>query len=514
MGHLSCVMFSARPPRIVARVPPRRALLVAGAGLAAGLLVQYLFVRERAGVNVGVATASLLALAWLVHGDRPARGIWAVAAAALALAFAGSVAVRTDAAVVWFDVLAALGFGGAFFIAATGGSLAAPFVSVLRRSVALATSALLSAVPAWVAAMPEVRLSLRRASPVSGYAAGFLLAVPFVVVFSSLFAAADAVFERSVRDLFELAWLRELLRDLPARTAVAMIVAWCATGAFAFVAIAPPRPAEHDIDRVPRFMSAEPLLVALVLIDVLFSVFVALQAAYLFGGRDTLAAVGVTYSAYGRRGFFELVTVSAIVGALLFSFDLIVRMRRRSYIVAALALLALTAAILASAAYRMALYQQAYGWSELRLYTFAAIASLGVALAIFAWAVVTGRMDHVLVPLVATAAAAALVVNVIGPSDFVARRNLERVIDPSALPADASRGLDVAYLTSLGDGAIPALFELAPRLPAPEQSSVLEALRVAAIRPTASDGWQSWNLDRERARSIVVRASGHGVFMR
>src|SRR5204862_151791 len=58
-------------------------------------------------------------------------------------------------------------------------------------------------------------------------------------------------------------------------------------------------------------------LVLLIAIDAVFALFVALQAAYLFGGLDTLSVTGMTYSDYARRGFFELVTVALLAGGLI-----------------------------------------------------------------------------------------------------------------------------------------------------------------------------------------------------
>ena len=50
----------------------------------------------------------------------------------------------------------------------------------------------------------------------------------------------------------------------------------------------------------------------LVLVNAVFTGFVALQAAYLFGGLDTMQAIGLSYAEYARRGFFELVAVAAL----------------------------------------------------------------------------------------------------------------------------------------------------------------------------------------------------------
>ena len=116
----------------------------------------------------------------------------------------------------------------------------------------------------------------------------------------------------------------------------------------------------------------------LIVLDVLFAAFVALQVAYLFGGLDTLAAIALTYAEYARRGFFELVAVVVLVGALVLGLEAVVAHRSRAYVVAILALVALTAVVLASSFLRLRLYQDAYGWTELRFYVLAAIGFLAI----------------------------------------------------------------------------------------------------------------------------------------
>ena len=153
------------------------------------------------------------------------------------------------------------------------------------------------------------------------------------------------------------------------------------------------------------------------------------------------------------------------------------RGRGRLYRAAAFALLAFTAVVLASATFRLDLYQRAYGWSELRFYAFAAIAFLAGALVIFALGVARGRMAFVIPPLAAAVVLVAVAVNAIGPSGFVARANLQRVTDPSGLPDDAQRTLDIGTLASLGDGAIPDLVARLDDLPTKERIAVGDLLR-------------------------------------
>ena len=92
------------------------------------------------------------------------------------------------------------------------------------------------------------------------------------------------------------------------------------------------------------------------------------------------------------------------------------------------------------------------------------------------------------------------------PSAFVARQNLDRVVDPSGLPADASRDLDARYLASLGDGAVPTLVEFLPRLGASDRAALGSALRTFALagRDLEPGSLQGFSVDRERARQALI----------
>jgi hypothetical protein len=335
------------------------------------------------------------------------------------------------------------------------------------------------------------------------YAGGAVLASPFLIVFSMLFASADPVFARRMGDLVDVVQWRDLLRDVGPRAIVFLAIAWVAAARLARLVRAP---LAHPTARAAGIISVETATVVLACVDALFVAFVALQIGYLFGGRDTIDAAGIPYSAYARRGFFELIGCASLVGALLFGLGLQPRARSRVTVALGLLLVGLTMVVLGSARYRMDLYQLAYGWTELRFYALAAIAYLAVALLIVGACVAGGWMRHAVQPAVGAALAVALVVNVVAPSAFVARADLQRRIDPTGLPDDAERAMDPAYLVSLGDGAFPVLVELLPAL-APEDAGILRAwLRVTASRRATRNGpepWESFNVDRAAARSAL-----------
>jgi hypothetical protein len=260
------------------------------------------------------------------------------------------------------------------------------------------------------------------------------------------------------------------------------------------------------LPRLRGLLSSTAGTTMLLAVDALFLFFVALQLAYLFGGRDTLDATGVTYSEYARRGFFELIAVGVIAGGLVFCVELVVAKRTFLYVGSALALVAATEVIVASAAYRMQLYQLAYGWTELRFYALAGIVCLGlagVAAAVLIWRDATRWLPQ---SAALIALAVAVIVNVLGPSAYVARQDLERIVDPSGLPDDARRVLDAYYLGTLGDGAVPTLVEYLPRLGQSDRERLGSALRTFALegRDLSPAPIAGFNVDRERARLALL----------
>jgi hypothetical protein len=251
-------------------------------------------------------------------------------------------------------------------------------------------------------------------------------------------------------------------------------------------------------------------LTVLVALDLLFGAFVALQVAYLFGGLDTLSAIGMTYSSYARRGFFELAAVVVLVGGLLMALEAVVAHRTRAFVAAALTLVALTSVVLASSWLRLGLYEEAYGWTELRFYVAAAIVFL--ALCLVAAAVLIGRNRAAWLPHAVAAASLVVLlgVNVVGPQAFITDRNLERSIVPTIVPSYGDPSLDAGYLGTLNAGAIPTLIESLPQLPPSQRADVERLLRDAHRRYVADggDAWQGWNLERWQARQALEAWAG------
>jgi hypothetical protein len=131
---------------------------------------------------------------------------------------------------------------------------------------------------------------------------------------------------------------------------------------------------------------------------------------------------------------------------------------------------------------------------------------LATSLALMAALAWVGRMHRLGHGLAVIGVVALVGLNLVAPAAFVARRNVERVIDPSLVPADGHAGLDAQYLGVLPDDAVPVLVDALPALPVAERSAVtelLEARRAELATDPSFAPVAAWNLGRERARAAL-----------
>lgn len=438
---------------LVEDVPARiQTRIVAAAGFA-GFVAQVLVVRQSVGINLIVWVALVLAAAWLLRRPttRPDKfDLWLPVAA---LAFAIFPALRSDGTLIPFDTLAAGALTLASVVSMGGTQLTRRSWTGMTKVGALAALLALSGAAGLNRGTAPFRAMVRvgHDSVFGRVLRGLGLALPLLIIFALLFTAADEIFAFYLRSAIgtQLAWDEVLVRAL-----VAAAAGWLFAGTLVATwmsrDVARPTDAPATDSGRPRLATLEAVVVLLVL-DAVFGLFVARQAAYLFGGLDTLALSGMTYSEYARRGFFELVVVAVLSGAVVLALDSTVVERSRAFRLAAAGLAVLTGVVLLSAIVRLGLYQQAYGWTELRFFTLVGISWLAVGVVATVAGVLLERAAWVPRVMVGAGLAIALVVNAIGPQAFVADQNLARAVDPSLVPADGKSGLDAYYLGSLGD---------------------------------------------------------------
>ncbi|MBI1941008.1 MAG: DUF4173 domain-containing protein [Acidobacteria bacterium] len=325
-------------------------------------------------------------------------------------------------------------------------------------------------------------------------ARGFLLAVPLLIVFGSLFMEADAVFENLIKDIFYIDFV-----TLVSHMLLAAFFAWVSAGYLRGLLVDTKTPVVA-IER-PQFLGVGIIEIGVVLgaINLLFLSFVIVQFRYLFGGHELVqATTGLTYAQYARRGFFELVTVAVLVLPLLLVVHWLLRKENpahaRIFRVLAIAQIALLFVIMASAAQRMRLYQSEYGLTELRLYTLAFIGWLAVVFLWFMGTVLRGRRDQFVFGAMVAGFLSIGALHLMNPDALIIRTNLARV--------DEDRSFDAKYAARRNADAVPALIAGLPRLSHEDQCTVA-GIVLHRWPPPPSVDWRTWNLARSRARRMV-----------
>jgi hypothetical protein len=305
---------------------------------------------------------------------------------------------------------------------------------------------------------------------------GTAIALPALVVFGVLLSSADVAFAKLLADIIRIDF-RELLSHWINTLLVAAVCAGFLRSLLGSGEL--PEGARPAWLHLP----AAEANVALGLINVLFGLFVMIQARYLFG-RAPVAEM--SYSDYARRGFFELVWVVALVMPMLLVAEwLIDRERIRLFRIQAAIQVALVLAIAASAYVRMQIYRAEFGLTELRYYCTAFMIFVAALLVWFALTVLTGRRARFAIGAIVTAVVTVVSLHVHNPDATILETNVARA-------RVGQRPLDVRYAQLLSDDAAPVILRNADLF-----SEHALALVQQRYRPP---GWRTWNWSRSRAR--------------
>lgn len=315
-----------------------------------------------------------------------------------------------------------------------------------------------------------------------------ILSVIALGVFGALFASADALFA---------SWIDALVPNLTFNNIVVRGFVGCVifglTLAAAYLAMNPSR-VERTVSPAQPLTNRFEWLVPVLIVDAVFVLFLVAQAAAVFGGHGYVEeTTGLTYADYVHQGFGQLTLATILTLLVVYVASRRVADTRvdRMWMRGSLGLLCvLTLVVVASALHRMNLYQEAYGFTTLRLTVDFFEAWLGVL--VLAVMVLGGFGLGRWLPRVAvvTGGVAVLALAALNPDAWVAEQNIDRY--------ESTGTIDLYYLQDLSADAVPVI---ADRLPDDAAGCALRYQRDPDTE-AQSDGI-AWNLGRYRAESVI-----------
>jgi hypothetical protein len=447
-------------------------------------------------------------------------GLWTLAASA-AIALGTGLSIRRVAPLLWMVLALAVTLGAGAVVTAAGcvHLLVGGAVTVL-----LSMAVLLATDPQWsrvtvpfmsgaplVAAACSIAEAVRRVgelgalimtpgtrSPLRGAA----MAMPVVALFGLILANADPVLA-TLRD--DLANALARMEFVP-RLAFFLTVLVGAVGGGGIIlrrdAVQSPGPAAPPAS-FPRFGDSERVVV-LGSVVLLFASFLLLQLSYLFGNAPARIGSGITFSEYARRGFGELTAVATLCALLLVILDGCAARgpRERWARLAGVVVIVEVQLLLVSALRRLWLYEEAYGFTTLRLYAHAYMVLVAVLLALLGRELWGGLDPARLARRAAAMGALALIALTYWNHEaWIVRENAGRYARTGQL--------DTAYLQRLSSNAVPAIVETLRELPLALAGPLREALawQYSAATPSQACRWFEWNLRRQEA-AHALRAAG------
>ncbi len=459
------------------------AVVAVAAGLLMGLFGTILFFNRIVGISFPLFI--LLTVGLVLVLARPARqtinrrNLWVIAPLAF---FAVMVAVRADNLINSLNIMAVLTLGavGLYYLPLTRTldteSLGDHTKAVMETGFMVIPVAVIEGIEAW-SWLREKRH--QRGGVLAAVVRGSVFALPIVLVFAVLLGSADAVFANYVNQAFDgvrRALGLEYLGDTFGRLVATGTLAVAVTGSLGFSLMR--RPADMPIvnpsfetedtdgeavlvDHKPKSKPGFKLSmvesgIIMGSVVALFAAFVGIQFAYFFGGERTIQIAGISYAQYARRGFFELVAVSVLTLGLSLILDRIsVRQSKNEsnvFRVLALLIVGLTTIMLVSASQRMWLYEEAFGFTQLRVYTHIFMLWLGVLFGFYVLAVFRLRMNIFSLGLVLAVIGYIVTLNLMNVDLYMADRNIARYRQ--------GQDLDIAFLNILSADAVPAILPL------------------------------------------------------
>ena len=477
---------------------PVKAPLMAGISFALGLLFDYFFYGKIPGIGFPIYVCLLLVGLFVIskYSERQInkQALWLLVPL---IFFSSMVFVRSSALLTFLNVVASL----LLLLLVAEVSFAGLLKNLLVGDYVKIIFLPLEFIRPFFQTLPNIFMfrEVSTGPKVSSQVVkGIILAIPVILIFLALFSSADLIFQKYLSDLIHIA--------MEPQTVFRSIHVFCATsaliGAYSYAL------GKKENSTIPSTTSDKSHTVGhietstlLGAVNVLFFAFILVQLTYLFGGEGNIASQGFTYAEYARKGFFELIAVAIISFLLLLTTEKYTAKKDTEHTlifkILSMALFVQVILIMVSAFKRLFLYEEAYGFTTLRLYSHAFIIFLAIIFILLLYKIYKDKRENAFAFRAFVSIVVFLtVMNILNPDVFIARRNIERF---------ATTGkLDTYYLSSLSDDAVPETVKILNI----SNKDLKKSFARDLYWRTQYDSyffsqWQSFNISRMNADNIL-----------
>lgn len=328
---------------------------------------------------------------------------------------------------------------------------------------------------------------------------GLTISIPLLIIIVSLLASADRIFKHFI-DEISISFGSINIRDLSIQGTIVLIIAMLVFSyIWSFSHPNEPRQVQVQPNTIEtNNPSWDPIISVTILsvVNCVYLVFTMIQFAYMFDSINNALPPDFTYAEYARRGFFELLVVTLINFTLLLS-SIKFTIKGSKFLARTIRLLhsllvICTMVILASAYFRMSLYEATYGYTYLRVLTHSFMIFLCVLFLIAFYKVWHERIS-LLKPYIVVSMLAYLMINFFNIDVLIARNNLDRYYETGKL--------DTNYLRNLSYDSIPELVILLDdKKVSPDIEKYLAEKQEVISKKKP---WQSFNLSQYNAKQAL-----------
>lgn len=324
---------------------------------------------------------------------------------------------------------------------------------------------------------------------------GLALSIPILLICGALLASSDAMFNNLIASNFE--WLIDWFSHLISFRGVAIITMTLYTFGFLWQLMMPQINSEYLLD-IKKSWSPLVVITLLISINLMYLIFTGIQISFLYA-RFSQLPEGFTYAEYARQGFFQLFFVALINMSL--SSLIMTKVKQigtnLDYALKALNTLTcvLTLNLLISSFYKLCLYEQAFGFTHLRLWVQCFTIALGICLIMLIaaiWKTQNKLMHRSVITLMVTYSLTGFIVN-----DWnIAQWNLDFY--------KTTNHLDTEYLIGLSVDAATPIYQ------ADSTDSAIKNLQKRFAghhigRGNKNPSWYEWNFLRQRFEQLDMR---------